>query len=564
MKRTKATAIASNVLGASARNSLVKILRRFKFSILIDESTDISSKKSSCVLARYFNPDVQRVTSSFLALVNLFEDNEDSIASAEVIFGRVTSVLEANDVPLDNCIGFASDGCNTMMGSNNSVMTRFQAACPGIYISKCICHSLHICASNAAAQLPRRCEDLVKDVYNFFKQSAKRKSIFSAFQEMADVAVLQILHPAQTRWLSFHPAVSRMLQQWNALLPFFEAFNLKEKLESADRILENLKDTQMKLYYVFLDWVLPKFNLLNAFFQSSKVVIITAHDKICRLFKEFLACFLETKYIDTTSLAEIDPMSSNQLNNNEMYLGSILMMNEQELARIAHATDFTSRQKLPANRFQSTAVKKHNAMMNDLKTRCRNFLQTACIEIKKRYNFSDNVLSKLYIFSPKYAIDSSIRQRFPTLTVLSTLLPRCIPNKVTEQQIDDEWRYLPYTELPEEILSEEEVDVFWGKLMQFKSENEVRIFKNISLFVLNILSLPHSNADSERIFSQVNNIKTKLRNRLINNTINGVILAKELIKLQGNCIAFEPTNDMYGRFNATMYDDVDSENDIKL
>lgn len=138
---------------------------------------------------------------------------------------------------------------------------------------------------------PMQCEDLVKNIYNFFKQSAKRKTIFINFQEMANIEPHQILHPAQTRWLSFHPAVNRILEEWDALLPFFKEFNEKESFESAERILINLLDVNMKMYYQFLNWIFPKFTALNAIFQSSKVILTNAHSRICGLYKELLAFF---------------------------------------------------------------------------------------------------------------------------------------------------------------------------------------------------------------------------------------------------------------------------------
>lgn len=200
---------------------------------------------------RYFNPSVSKVCRLFLGLINLFEDNLKSLASAEIIFSRIKLLFEQNNIPIENCIGFGSDGCNTMMTANNSVMTRFKEICPDIYISKCLCHSIHNCASNAAKQLPRRCEDLVKDICNFFIQSAKRKSIFLKFQDLAKTPIHQMLHPAQTRWLTFHPAVKRVLEVWDALLPFFASYNISEKCESSDRIVQNLNDVQIKLYFLF-------------------------------------------------------------------------------------------------------------------------------------------------------------------------------------------------------------------------------------------------------------------------------------------------------------------------
>lgn len=82
-----------------------------------------------------------------------------------------------------------------MMGNHNSVKFRFEAACPGIYISKCVCHSMAICASEAS----HRCEDLARDIYTFFKNRAKRKAIFAQFQELFNLEAHNILYLSQTR-----------------------------------------------------------------------------------------------------------------------------------------------------------------------------------------------------------------------------------------------------------------------------------------------------------------------------------------------------------------------------
>lgn len=41
-------------------------------------------------------------------------------------------------IPLENIIGFASDGCNVMIGSQNSVASRLRENLPGIFIFKCM------------------------------------------------------------------------------------------------------------------------------------------------------------------------------------------------------------------------------------------------------------------------------------------------------------------------------------------------------------------------------------------------------------------------------------------
>lgn len=142
-------------------------------------------------------------------------------ANAEHLYNCVRSSFTERNVSFDNCIGFASDGCNTMMGAHNSVASRFKENCPGITIMKCICHSIHLCASEACKVLPRTCEDLARNIYNFFKSSAKRQFHFQQFQELLELDVHKMLHLSQTRWLSLLSVVLRINEQWDALLMYF-------------------------------------------------------------------------------------------------------------------------------------------------------------------------------------------------------------------------------------------------------------------------------------------------------------------------------------------------------
>jgi len=45
------------------------------------------------------------------------------------------STLSEYEVPMDNIIGFGSDGCNVMMGLHNSVASRLRATFPGKYLN---------------------------------------------------------------------------------------------------------------------------------------------------------------------------------------------------------------------------------------------------------------------------------------------------------------------------------------------------------------------------------------------------------------------------------------------
>ncbi|KAJ8952627.1 hypothetical protein NQ314_007493 [Rhamnusium bicolor] len=54
---------------------------------------------------------------------------------------------------------------------------------------------------------------------------------------------------------------------------------------------------------------------------------------------------------------------------------------------------------------------------------------------------------------------------------------------------------------------------FWRNLCTLTNFNDEYIFRNIAELALIILCIPHGNADVERIFSNIADIKTKKRNK---------------------------------------------------
>lgn len=175
VRRTKAKAIVTNVIGATEKEKLCTILKKTKFSILVDESTDIAVTKTVCILVRYFAEELGKIKTSLWELLPLYQEetNVDYQGTADHLYKVIINTFTQKEIALSNIVGFASDGCNVMMGQHNSVSTRFLEYCPGIIILKCICHSLHICSSEACKSLPRTPEDLARNIYAFFKVKSK-------------------------------------------------------------------------------------------------------------------------------------------------------------------------------------------------------------------------------------------------------------------------------------------------------------------------------------------------------------------------------------------------------
>ncbi|XP_049794633.1 uncharacterized protein LOC126204249 [Schistocerca nitens] len=119
LKRHKACAIVSNVIGTSHKEVLAKKLQHAKFSIMTDESTDIGTVKNSCLAIRFYDKHSGCIESKFWELYKVYEDgdlNVEKASTAEYLYNGVVKTFQQHNIPFANIIGFGADGCNTMMG----------------------------------------------------------------------------------------------------------------------------------------------------------------------------------------------------------------------------------------------------------------------------------------------------------------------------------------------------------------------------------------------------------------------------------------------------------------
>ncbi|XP_026669810.1 uncharacterized protein LOC113464417, partial [Ceratina calcarata] len=164
LARHKCTKIVKNVIAKREVEKIVECLRTCKFSVLIDESTDISDRKLMCIVVKYVSPISRNVNTQLLELLSL--DSTD--CSASKIFETFKQFFTNKAIPLKNIVGLACDNASVMVGCNNSFMTFLKIEVPELITLKCICHSSALIASHACDQLPSACEKLVRGVAILF------------------------------------------------------------------------------------------------------------------------------------------------------------------------------------------------------------------------------------------------------------------------------------------------------------------------------------------------------------------------------------------------------------
>ncbi|KAK0156734.1 hypothetical protein PV327_011671, partial [Microctonus hyperodae] len=87
--------------------------------------------------------------------------------------------------------------------------------------------------------------------------------------------------------------------------------------------------------------------------------------------------------------------------------------------------------------------------------------------------------------------------------------------------INSEWVNLPYFLEAEQIqhFSSLPLENMWSEIFKLEYTSDLPAFNNLKKLVDLALILPHSNAEAERVFSNVTDVVTKKRNRIGNGKV---------------------------------------------
>lgn len=505
MHRTKCTAILKHVLMPHFVSKLKEDIGDRKYSILLDESTDIAVHKYLGLAIHYFSEHSQTLVSTFLHLAPLQECDASGIVDA------LKTSLHAYRLDLQNMIGIGTDNASVMVGINNGVYKQLKEEVPSLVHIRCVCHSVQLAVSHASsATLPRNLEFLVSETYNWFARSSTRqvayKDLFKLINDGHEP--LKIVQACQTRWLSIASAVQRLCDQWLELKTHFSLTKTSEKCYNSEMLHAMYSDDFNYAYMLFLKSVLSEVQRVNKAFESNNRDPSKLLDDLTLLIES-----LVNRVILPTNQHRIDPFTCN-LNEYvapKVYLGYETEKLLSDLPKHASAN-----------------------LEGNLQERCKEFLLTLITELRHRLPDNVRVLRTMSLFSVGNTLRVVKNSIAPLLEVLNVSA-----EDITK--IELQWSNITLVKWFET----KDTVKFWAEVSSYKDASNKNPYHELSSVALTVLSLPHSNAEIERVFSQMNIIKTKLRNKMQTDTTNALLhIRYGLKRMSQTCVSYDLPNDV--------------------
>lgn len=298
----------------------------------------------------------------------------------------------------------------------------------------------------------------------------------------------------------------------------------------ADLLLKELNNPYIKAYFEFMQYVLPYMHTLDTLFQSEKCLISNLFTECIRFLRLLCSNFIKPNYLTQEHIANLN------LNNPNILL-PIENINIGNAAKITLSS-------LEDN------VDNHSNVLQ-FKLRCLRFYKTTTEQSIKRLPLKDKFIIELEFLIPKIALSKSGNR--PSLTYVCDKYKNLVPNV---NDIITEWNKLPYYFSEDEVknLKEVQIELFWYQISEIKDFNDQYLFANLFSLAKIVLSLPHSNAHVERIFSKCSDIKTKKRNRLSTKTICSLLRIKmQMENLKVNATNYPLREELFKKYNSSYY-----------
>jgi len=266
-------------ISISIQKKLIKLINdnRLYYSILIDESTDISISKHLIVYVKYL--DNWEPKTSFLGLVHV-----DSCDAASIVKSLIGYLMK-KELKTELFYGFTSDGASVMLGCDNGVAAILkQEVNPLILNIHCVAHRIELAAIHSVkvgSELKEH-EKTINEVAAFFHCSPKRLGMLQKACEQLSSAnniSLDFLTPkssSHTRWLSIYDSTIILLKIYPAIILVINTLVLTENKKTAIAIKE-LRDKIKSVRFIvglflFKQYLEPiKFMCVN--FQKEDITL---------------------------------------------------------------------------------------------------------------------------------------------------------------------------------------------------------------------------------------------------------------------------------------------------
>lgn len=475
---------------------VAKIKHAKYFSILADETTDISTVEQFSLCVRYVDEDKFKICENFLMFHPL------ASTTGEELSNQIINNLKGLGINIEYMRGQGYDGAGAMSGKFIGTQARMLNFFPKALYVHCMSHSLNLAISASCdVQDIRNCLGIIEKIYVFFKTPQRQQVLDKNIDKICpDSKKSGLKKVCPTRWVERHDAVSVFTELIHAVFASLEDISLwvnKDTSSSARTLLLSISDARFIIALYVIEKLFSYTVKLSQFLQTVNTDIVKA-----------------LGYIES-----ITKSISNLRQNSETEFKSIF----DKVKEICEKYEINI--KIP--RITKTQIYRYNVESSNPEQYYRisifiPFADHLLAQLESRFLKHKDILSSFSCLFPKG--DHNKTENLENFTKLCEFYQSDVDENggfVTENLLKSE--YMLWIEEYKIIIHNAGSDKYQSPIDLLAYINK-QIYPNIYLLVKIFCTIPVTTATTERSFSTLRRLKTYLRNSMSENRLTGLAL----------------------------------------
>ncbi len=454
------------------------------FTVLADESMDISGTEQMSLCVRYVNEEEENleIKEDFLGFCPLPKQDAATITSAILNqltkWGLQTTFLR----------GQGYDGASTMSGKVSGVQKRVKELYPRAMYTHCRSHALNLVGVHGCSDLPlvRNTMSIVEKIAVFFSATGARKDALRAeSRREGQPKTAGIPLMSDTRWGSRANTLSAFVEQFTAIHSVLETMEAEVTTTSgkASTLRHSIGTFETIITAVIANKVLGYMLPLTKKLQFTNLDIITAYE-------------------EARNVRQVIAKQRNEQGFSPCFQKATALANSVDV--VPTKRRITVKQNYRAN-ISTESVEDH-------------------YRVNLFYPFIDHITSEL---------DERFSESNEPALLVAYLVPKSL-KKLTEEREQRmvKWYHedLPYPNTVEQEIEcwrhkfHSEDGVLPASALETLKTTQMSFFPNIQCMLKIFLTLPVTTCECERSFSAMRRLKTWLRSSMSSERLTGLAL----------------------------------------
>jgi hypothetical protein len=281
-------------MASCVRDNIVKQIGDRYFCLLIDEARDESTKEQMSLVVRFIDYS-GAIQERFLDIIHVADTRSESLMAA------IVSTLNSNGLSLCRVRGQGYDGASNMRGEINGLKSIIQRQVPSAFYVHCFAHRLQLALMSSAKSNVKLCRFFgeLSSICVTVGASCKRADQFRE-QQAASIREaiiggelmtgrglnqeLSLRRPGETRWGTHFVSICRVLDLYGTTVKVLEMIvedaSSTDSRAEASRLLEAIGGFDFVLMLHIMKAVLCKSAVLSEALQRRDQDIVNAMDLV--------------------------------------------------------------------------------------------------------------------------------------------------------------------------------------------------------------------------------------------------------------------------------------------